>query len=313
MEYDFEAIRRCQEQIAASAKTDQEQSKITEVSPAELEDFPAQMHKFKRANPQRMEELKESIRQNGIINPLILRRTSSGSLQIITGHNRRLAAMQLGYRTVPCIIKGELDDAEAIPIMIADNLNNRTVLPSERGWAYRQLLELYNRQGARSDLTCAQNEHKLEGRKSRDILADEAGQNRNKIQRYIRLTYLIDPLLDLVDRQKMGMGVGVQLSYLSLETQELVYLFCYAYDPQRPLKESHAKAIREAEKDPDEVVNEDFLESLLEKKSGTERLRTLKLEMSQLREYFPKGTSEEVVVQTIHSALAMYFSKEDKV
>lgn len=312
MEYDFEAIRRCQEQIAASAKTDQEQSKIVEVSPAELEDFPAQMHKFKRANPQRMEELKESIRQNGIINPLILRRTSSGSLQIITGHNRRLAAMQLGYRTVPCIIKGELDDAEAIPIMIADNLNNRTVLPSERGWAYRQLLELYNRQGARSDLTCAQNEHKLEGRKSRDILADEAGQNRNKIQRYIRLTYLIDPLLDLVDRQKMGMGVGVQLSYLSLETQELVYLFCYAYDPQRPLKESHAKAIREAEKDPDEVVNEDFLESLLEKKSGTERLRTLKLEMSQLREYFPKGTSEEVVVQTIHSALAAYFSKEDR-
>lgn len=308
MEYDFEAIRRCQEQIAASAKTDQEQSKIVEVSPAELEDFPAQMHKFKRANPQRMEELKESIRQNGIINPLILRRTSSGSLQIITGHNRRLAAMQLGYRTVPCIIKGELDDAEAIPIMIADNLNNRTVLPSERGWAYRQLLELHNRQGARSDLTSGQNDQKW----ARDSIAENSPDSSRKIHRYIRLTYLIDPLLDLVDRQKMGMGVGVQLSYLSLETQELVYLFCYAYDPQRPLKESHAKAIREAEKDPDEVVNEDFLESLLEKKSGTERLRTLKLEMSQLREYFPKGTSEEVVVQTIHSALAAYFSKEDR-
>ena len=309
MEYDFEAIRRCQEQIAASAKTDQEQGKIVEVSPAELEDFPAQMHKFKRANPQRMEELKESIRQNGIINPLILRRTSSGSLQIITGHNRRLAAMQLGYRTVPCIIKGELDDAEAIPIMIADNLNNRTVLPSERGWAYRQLLELHNRQGVRDNPTSSQIGTKF---RTDDMIASKTGGSRNQIHRYIRLTYLIDPLLDLVDRQKMGMGVGVQLSYLSLETQELVYLFCYAYDPQRPLKESHAKAIREAEKDPDEVVNEDFLESLLEKKSGTERLRTLKLEMSQLREYFPKGTSEEVVVQTIHSALAAYFSKEDR-
>ena len=126
--------------------------------------LPSSDAQVQATNPQRMEELKEfdpAKRHHQLPHP-----PQNIQRELADHHRPQPAAGSdaAGYRTVPCIIKGELDDAEAIPIMIADNLNNRTVLPSERGWAYRQLLELYNRQGARSDLTCAQNEHKLEGR-----------------------------------------------------------------------------------------------------------------------------------------------------
>lgn len=305
MSFDIDAILR----MGAAGEPKQRQETESELSIAqlsvlELAGFPSSLHKFKPATAKRMEELVESIRINGIINPLIIRKLSDGTYQIIAGHNRRTAAVQLGYKTVPCIIKTDLSDDDAISIMVADNLHNRELLPSERGWSYRQLMEVNKRQGQRSDLTST-------GPLSKFRTNEEVGKHfnvsREKVRSYIRLTYLIDPLLDLVDSGKIGLGTGEQLSYLKKPAQETVFAFCYASEPSHPLKEAQARTLREIQADPDRIIDDALLEELTTNQKKV-RFRTLKIEMSKLREYFPTGTPEEVVLQTIHTALSVYFS-----
>lgn len=283
------------------------EQRIIQVSIGELEDFPSEKHRFRPATGERLKELEESIRINGILNALLIRILPDGRKQILAGHNRRTAAGHIGYKTVPCVVKDAANDDEALLIVIHDNINNRDLLPSERGWAYRDSIDIRNRQGKRTDLTFSQNREKVN---SYQDLAKEVRHSKNNIHRYIRLTYLLEPLLTLVDQGKIGLGTGEQLSYLSRHSQEIVYEFCYATEPGHPLKETHAKALRAAEEDPDRIVDDDLLEELTAKKQ-TLRFRTLKLEMSALRDYFPAGTPEEVVRQTIQTALAIYFEKKE--
>lgn len=274
----------------------------------QLHDFPRDKHRFKPASEQRLRELEESIRINGILNPLLVRKLSDGTWQIIGGHNRRTAARNIGYASVPCIAKELPLDDDALLAVIADNLHNRDLLPSERGWAYRDELEIRGRrQGQRTDLTSAQSDRKLE---TVELIGITYGDSKAKVRRYIRLTYLIPPLLELVDQGKIALGTGEQLSYLSKRSQEIVHNFCYGADPGHPLKESHAKKLREVEADPEQIIDEDLLRELTAKKQ-TIRLRTLKLDMSELREYFPAGTPEQVVKHTLLTALAIYFDKQD--
>lgn len=281
--------------------------RIIQVPIDELVDFPAEMHRFRPATGQRLKDLEDSIRINGILNALLIRILPDGRKQILAGHNRRTAARNVGYKVINCVVKDAATDDEALLIVIHDNLHNRDLLPSERGWAYRDYMDIQGRRGYRTDLTSGQNV--LKSVQTRDKI-DEKVSGR-KVTRYIRLTYLIDPLLELVDQGKIALGTGEQLSYLSKRSQQIVYDFCYASEPGRPLKENHAKALREAEADPDRIVDEDLLEELTAKKQSV-RLRTVKLEMSKLRDYFPVGTPEEVVKQTIHTALSVYFEgKED--
>lgn len=284
------------------------EQQIIQVPIEELVDFPPEKHRFRPATGQRLKDLEDSIRINGILNALLIRILPDGKKQILTGHNRRTAARNIGYKTVPCIIKDVPNDDDALLIVIHDNLHNRDLLPSERGWAYRDTIDIRGRrQGQRTDLTSSKSGRKLE---TVQILGEEYGDSKNKVRRYIRLTYLIDPLLRLVDEGKIALGTGEQLSYLSGHSQEIVYEFCYASEHGHPLKEAQAKALREAEADPERIVDYDFLEELTAKKQAV-RFRTLKLEMSKLRDYFPAGTPEEVVKQTIQTALAIYFEKKD--
>lgn len=312
MPFNIDAILRMGEQAEEKERPQEkitaQEGKIVQLSVTELVPFPPELHKFKPASAKRMEELVDSIRRNGIINALNVRRLPNGEYQILTGHNRRTAAIQLGYKTVPCIIKDIPDDDDAISMVINDNINNRDLLPSERGWAYRDLMDIHKRQGQRTDLTSAQIERRLE---TAEIIGKECGDSKAKVRRYIRLTYLIAPLLDLVDAGKIGLGTGEQLSYLKNRNQETVYDYCYACEPCHPLKEAQAKTLREVQADPDRIIDEELLEELTAKQKKT-RLRTLKLEMSPLREYFPTGTPEEVVVQTIHTALAVYFEGREE-
>lgn len=320
MPFDFEKLMKLSTKPAESktpppdSVTDQQ---IIQVPIEELVDFPPEMHRFRPATGQRLKELEDSIRINGLLNALLIRILPDGSKQILAGHNRRTAARNVGYKVVNCIVKDAPSNDEALLIVIHDNLHNRNLLPSERGWAYRDTLEIKGRrQGQRTDyLTSSKSGGKLDdvsksgrGLETVEILGKEYGDSKNKVRRYIRLTWLIDPLLDLVDQGKIALGTGEQLSYLSKHSQQIVYDFCYASEPGHPLKENHAKALREAEADPDRIVDEDLLEELTAKKQSV-RLRTVKLEMSKLRDYFPVGTPEEVVKQTIHTALSVYFEK----
>lgn len=325
MPYNIEALLRMKAEgppMEQQRQAAEQEQRVLQLPIGELQDFPAALHKFKPATGQRLSDLEESIRENGILNAILVRKLPGGQYQIIAGHNRRAAAQNIGYRTVPCIVKDLPEDDDAIRAMIADNMNNRELLPSERGWAYRWEMEIRRRQGQRSDLTfsktgtkldanltSAQNERKLE---TADIIGKSYDVSRAKVRRYIRLTYLIEPLIDLVDAGKIGLGTGEQLSYLKKHSQETVYNFCYAAEPVRPLKETQAKKLREVEADPDNIIDEDLLEELTAKQRKV-RFRTLKLEMAALRNFFPVGTPEEVVVQTIHTALGVYFNKKEDI
>lgn len=316
--YDMEKLRRIAEEreaerrAQAAAEAPEKQQPVPEeigerreLPIAALEDFPAELHKFHPASRERLEELKDSIRANGIISPLIVRPLDADRYQIIAGHNRRTAARELGYDTVPVIVKRYLTDGEAIRLKNDDNLMQRDgMLSSERGWAYRQNMEVLRKQGKRLDLTSGQNVQKL----SRDMVAEGSNYCGRQIQRYIRLTYLIPELLDLVDKKQLGLTVGENLSYLTVDNQETVYLFCFTGEKPVKLTEAVAKTLREIQDDPDRIIDADTLEELTAKHTRT-RMRSLKLDMQELRTYFPVGTPEGVVIQTIHSALAKYFDK----
>ncbi len=318
--YDMEKLRRIAEEreaerrAQAAVKVNEEPNPVPEeigerreLPIAALEDFPAELHKFHPASRERLEELKDSIRANGIISPLIVRPLDADRYQIIAGHNRRTAARELGYDTVPVIVKRYLTDGEAIRLKNDDNLMQRDgMLPSERGWAYRQNMEVLRKQGKRLDLTSGQNVQKL----SRDMVAEGSNYCGRQVQRYIRLTYLIPELLDLVDKKQLGLTVGENLSYLTVDNQETVYLFCFTGEKPVKLTEAVAKTLREIQDDPDRIIDADTLEELTAKHTRT-RMRSLKLDMQELRTYFPVGTPEGVVVQTIHTALAKYFDKGD--
>lgn len=317
--YDMEKLRRIAEEreaerrAQAAAEAPEKQQPVPEeigerreLPIAALEDFPAELHKFHPASRERLEELKDSIRANGIISPLIVRPLDADRYQIIAGHNRRTAAREPGYDTVPVIVKRYLTDGEAIRLKNDDNLMQRDgMLSSERGWAYRQNMEEINRQGKRTDLTLSQFATKLD---SAAEIGKKVHKSRDQIFRYIRLTYLIPELLDLVDKKQLGLTVGENLSYLTVDNQETVYLFCFTGEKPVKLTEAVAKTLREVQDDPDRIIDADTLEELTAKHTRT-RMRSLKLDMQELRTYFPVGTPEGVVIQTIHSALAKYFDK----
>lgn len=310
--YNFEKIQELADQIIAEktgAPPGQKpgQPELTMLPMDSLEDFPEDLHKFRPATPERLEELKESVRENGILNPLLVRPAGEGRYQIIAGHNRRTAARELAYQALPCIIKEGMTDDEAILAKNADNLASRTLLPSERGWAYRQDMEVRKKQAGRPVNNSG---HDVLNYQSRDLV-DNTVTGRS-VSRYIRLTYLIPPLLDMVDGQKLGLVVGEQLSYLRRRSQETVYAYCFQ-EQETPIRltEAMAKALREAEADPDKIIDRALLEELTAKKAKV-RFRTLKLEMVPLRSYFPVGTPEQVVVQTIHTALAAYFEGKEE-
>lgn len=182
-----------------------------------VEPFPG--HPFRVSDDEEMEQLAESVAAHGVLVPLTVRPLSAGRYGLVSGHRRKRAAEIAELAEVPCVVR-DMGDDESTIAMVDSNLQKETILPSERAFAYSMRLEAMKRQGQRTDLTCAQVAHKSDGRRSRDILADELGVSKDKIQRFIRLTYLIPSLLELVDEGRMKMLPAVELSYLSQDEQE---------------------------------------------------------------------------------------------
>ena len=199
-----------------------------------------------------LEALAESIRQNGVLESIRIRPLPDGRLQIIAGHNRCQAAAMAGLTTVPALLE-ELDDDQAAIAMVDSNLQHRErLLPSELAFAYKEKLEAMKHQGQRADLTCSQVGNKLAGKKSSEVLAEQVGQSKNQVFRYIRLTELIPSLLDKVDAGTIGITVGVDLSYLSKGTQAT--LVRVLEQTKKKLKGSQAKELRDAGEDLDEAI-----------------------------------------------------------
>lgn len=254
---------------------------------------PFEGHPFKVLDDELMAQTVESIKQIGVVSPLIVRPDPEGGFEILSGHRRLHAAQLAGLETVPVIVK-EMDDDAAIIFMVDSNLQRENILPSERAFSYKMKLEAMNHQGQRVDLTCSQLGNKLDGKKSSEVMADELGTSKNQIFRYIRLTNLIPEILDMVDEKKIAFNPAVELSYLKpSEQKEFLEAMDYA---QASPSLSQAQRLKKLSQEGDctldamcEVMNEI-------KKDELDHV-TIKNEV--LRKYFPKSYTPKQMQDTI--------------
>ena len=199
------------------SRQEQKREQVQQIPIEEL--FPSKEHPFKVLDDEAMQRTVESVAQYGVLAPLIARPRPEGGYEIISGHRRQHAAELAGLDTLPVIVREMTDDA-AVILMVDSNLQRENILPSERAFAYKMKLEALKNQGARSDLTSSQVGMKLQ---ALDIVGQEAGESRNQVHRFIRLTNLIPELLDLVDEKKISFNPAVELSYLD-EAQQRDFL-----------------------------------------------------------------------------------------
>ena len=202
-------------------RDDEKLAKIRDIPLELIDDFPD--HPYRVQDDEDMDRLVESIKERGVITPAMVRQKEDGRYELVSGHRRKRASEIAGFDTLRCEVV-ELTRDEAIILMVESNYQRTQQLPSERAFAYKMRLDALARQGKRTDLTCATELHKLEGKKSRDTVADKSGET---VRRYVRLTYLIPELLDLVDNSvikdkdslQMALKPAVELSYLDEECQ----------------------------------------------------------------------------------------------
>lgn len=199
-------------------------------------------HPFKVLDDERMDMLVDSIRENGILNPVIVRPDQTGDYEMISGHRRLHAAGIAGLQKIPAIVK-EMSDDEAIINMVDANIQREEILPSERAFSFKMKMEAMSRQGSRVDLTCGTEFHKLDAinKKTRETIGDEAGMTGRQVTKYIRLTELISSILDLVDSKKITLAMGVDISYLDEQVQKWVYEY---YRDNGFLKPVQVEALR---------------------------------------------------------------------
>ena len=238
--------------------------KVIMLNPADISDFPN--HPFKVKQDEAMAEMADSVKQYGVLVPALVRPKADGGYEMVAGHRRKCAATLAGITEMPCIVRNLTDD-EATIIMVDSNLQRETILPSEKAFAYKMKLEAIKRQGQRSDLTSTPLEPKLKGSRSNEELAANSPDSRSQIQRYIRLTELIPPMLDMVDSGKIAFRPAVELSYLSKEQQQSLYdtMECEDCTP------SLAQAIKMKEFSRDGKLTEEVILSIMQEEKPNQR------------------------------------------
>ena len=265
--------------------------KIRDIPLSELHPF--KNHPFHVRDDEAMMETADSVRQYGVLVPAIARPDPNGGYELVSGHRRHRASELAGMETMPVIVR-ELDDDAAVLVMVDSNLQRENILPSERAFAYKMKLEAMKHQGTRTDLTCAQVGHKLDGKKSRDILAEQVGQSKNQVQRYIRLTELVPNLLNMVDERKIALNPAYELSFLKKEEQEQLL---DAMDSEQATP-SLSQAQRLKKFSQEGHLTPDVMCAIMseEKKSEWDRVT---LTSETLRKYFPKNYTPKKMQETI--------------
>ena len=276
--------------------------KVVTLNPADISDFPN--HPFKVKQDEAMAEMVDSVKQYGVLVPALVRPKADGGYEMVAGHRRKCAAMLAGITEMPCIIRNLTDD-EATIIMVDSNLQRETILPSEKAFAYKMKLEAMKRQGQRSDLTSAPLEPKLKGSRSNEELAASSPDSRSQIQRYIRLTELIPPVLDMVDSSKIAFRPAVELSYLSKEQQQSLYdtMECEDCTP------SLAQAIKMKEFSRDGKLSAEVILSIMQEEKPNQR-EQFKMPKERISKYFAPGTPAQKIEDTIVKALELYRRRE---
>ena len=276
--------------------------KVVTLNPADISDFPN--HPFKVKQDETMAEMVDSVKLYGVLAPALVRPKADGGYEMVAGHRRKCAATLAGITEMPCIVRNLTDD-EATIIMVDSNLQRETILPSEKAFAYKMKLEAMKRQGQRSDLTSTPLEPKLKGSRSNEELAASSPDSRSQIQRYIRLTELIPPVLDMVDSGKIAFRPAVELSYLSKEQQQSLYdtMECEDCTP------SLAQAIKMKEFSRDGKLTVEVILSIMQEEKPNQR-EQFKMPKERISKYFAPGTPAQKIEDTIIKALELYRRRE---
>ena len=285
-------------------RQEQQREQVQQIPIGEL--FPFKDHPFKVLDDESMQRTVESVEQYGVLSPLIARPRPEGGYEIISGHRRQHAAQLAGLDTLPVIVRN-MDDDAAVLLMVDSNLQRENILPSERAFAYKMKLEALKNQGARSDLTCGQFGHKLNGAKARDIVADESGDNARNVQRFIRLTSLIPELLDMVDEKKIAFNPAVELSYLD-EAQQRDFLEAMN-DTQNAPSLSQAQRLKKLAQEGHFSYDVAFAVMGEEKK---DELDKVVIKNDTLRKYFPRSYTPKQMEDTIIKLLDQWQRKQQR-
>ena len=285
-------------------RQDAKLEKIQEIPLSELHPF--RNHPFKVKDDEAMMETADSIKQYGVLVPAIARPDPEGGYELVAGHRRHRASELAEKETMPVIVR-DLDDDAATIIMVDSNLQRESLLPSERAFAYKMKLEAMKHQGDRVDLTCSQVGNKLEGKKSSEILAEQVGQSKNQIFRYIRLTELIPELIDMVDEKKIALNPAYELSFLKKEEQ--VDLLDAMDSEQATPSLSQAQRLKKFSQEGHLSI--DVMRAIMgeEKKSDLDRVT---FTSDTLRKYFPKSYTPARMQETIIKLLEQWQKKRQR-
>ena len=271
--------------------------KVRVVSLQYVDDFPD--HPFQVREDEDMEKLIESIRNNGVLNPIIVRKKEDERYEIISGHRRKYACKKLGMDLIPMIVR-DISRDEAVIAMVDSNLQREVILPSEKARAYKMKMEAMKRQGKRTDLTLSPMATKSPIDSAMEI-GKSTGESRDQVFRYVRLNQLTPELLEFVDDGKIGLRPAVELSYLQEEEMRDLVDFI---DTEGTFP-SHAQAIRMKELSRDGKLDTDTINEIMGEEKPNQKPK-FKIPMERLERYFPSGTPQKQMEDTIFKALEFY-------
>lgn len=280
-------------------RDDAKREKVFDIPLGDIDSFPD--HPYQVRYDDEMKKLAESIRDHGVLTPAIAREKDDGRYELVSGHRRKLAAELVGLETLPTIVR-DMDRDAATVLMVNANLQREHVLPSEKAKAFKMKLEAMKRQGKRNDLTSSPMETRL---RSDEIVAQEAGESRNQIQRYIRLTELIPETLQLVDEGKIAFRPAVELSYLTEEEQrDLLETM-----EQELATPSLAQAIKMKQFSQEGRLDSNVMLSILQEQKPNQ-VEQIKIPKDRISKFFDEGTPVAKIEETILKALEMYRKRE---
>lgn len=278
-------------------RDDAKLERVKEISLNELHPF--RDHPFKIQNDEEMKRLIESIQKFGTLTPALARPLPEGGYELISGHRRLAACQVLGVETMPVIVR-EMTDDEAVIAMVDANLQREHILPSEKAFAYKMKLDAIKHQGKAS----VQVAEKL---LSVEKVADDAGESKDQVRRYIRLTYLIPELLEMVDENKIAFNPAVEISYLE-QSEQRVLLNAMELNDCTP---SHAQSIRLKKLSQDGVLNEQTIYDILAEQKPNQQ-EQYKFKREDIRKYFPKSYTDKQVCDTVIKLLEQWRRRRER-
>ena len=284
--------------FTSQAQRDYEKAeKVEEIDINKIADFPN--HPFKVQDDDKMDEMVKSVKQYGVILPVIVRPKDDGTYEMISGHRRKRACELAGIKQIRCIVK-DLSDDQAVILMVDSNIQREEILPSEKAFAYKMKLEALKHQGKRIELeedpTSTPVVSKL---RTNEILGNEVGESRENIRRYIRLTYLIPELLEQVDLKRIAFRPAVELSYLSEDNQYVVQNI-FEFDEVTP---SLSQAIRLKKLEQEGKLTEEKIEEILGQEKPNQK-EFIKIHNERIDKYIPQkikesGKVEDFIIQCV--------------